>query len=761
MSYFELKDYIRELEYSTTCTFGIKAPNSGILVDVDNDKDILDMTCSLEDGDEVEVFVRHLVDEAILGPMLIENGSHVDMGESGSAFNTRPNESENFNFGVGEDHLNSEDPVATFSTSPPFTTTPPFNTATADGTTTDGATDDDIDVSPAGLDFLEEEVEGSDYSTEDSVESEAKLVGDDDEEEYGEAEPNLGFDETGTGKVSDEGRLGGDEPYFASSDEDSFELDENECCNDDEHESSRSRRVKLSRKRSSKTQKIIHDPTTKKVVWQLGMVFKDVKELRQAVIKYAVRRRVQVEKWVNEPKKVRVRCKDGCPWLLYGCLDKTTNNFMIKTYNPKHTCNKITRNCLCNAKFLSEAFRERIIEQPNIRIFKLQEMIRKKLKLHVGKTTVRRAIAKVLKDIMGDHVVKFGRILDYKDKLLRTNPGTSCVVKENISRSMDCTIEFNGAAGFEVKEGLCQHKMDIARRTCSYRVWQLRGIPCAHVVTALYFKKFSLYDYIDNCYSKETYLRIYANVIEPLTNIEMWPISTNPTIEPSEITNMPGRPPKARRKEVGETKKSGKLPRTGLAMTCSIFHVRGHNKRGCPQREGVESSTRQSAPSPTASVRAEPIGSGRGRSKPKKTPSAPSEGEPPLKRGRGRQKKTSLVAPSAPPLPTDFLAFSSALPTYHASSSITGTTKRGRGRAGETHLQRKDKESWEWVCSKRQMTSNKIYSIGQAKVTRSSDVTGDIGYTPNNTTKLEWNGKAAISTRKLHEIREKQRKKSM
>ncbi|KAG5632879.1 hypothetical protein H5410_004596 [Solanum commersonii] len=245
MSYFDLKDYIRELGYSTTCTFSIKAPNSGILVDVENDKDILDMMCSLEDGDEVEVFVRHLVDEAIVGPMLIENGSHVDMGESGSTFNTRPSESENFNFGVGEDHLNSEDPVATFSTSPPFTTTPPLNTATADG-----ATDDDIDV-----------------------EFEAELVGDDDDEEYGsdvheevrelraenisfqrrkrrervaadneevpvgEAGPDLGFDEIETGKVSHEGRLGGDEPYFASSDEDSFELDEDECCNDNEHES--------------------------------------------------------------------------------------------------------------------------------------------------------------------------------------------------------------------------------------------------------------------------------------------------------------------------------------------------------------------------------------------------------------------------------------------------------------------------------------------------------------------------------------------
>ena len=74
------------------------------------------------------------------------------MEESGAAFNTKPSESENFNFGVGEDYLNSEDHVATFSTShpftikPPFTTTPPFNTATVDG-----APDDEIDVGPLDL----------------------------------------------------------------------------------------------------------------------------------------------------------------------------------------------------------------------------------------------------------------------------------------------------------------------------------------------------------------------------------------------------------------------------------------------------------------------------------------------------------------------------------------------------------------------------------------------------------------------------------
>lgn len=154
------------------------------------------------------------------------------------------------------------------------------------------------------------------------------------------------------------------------------------------------------------------------------------------------------------------------------------------------------------------------------------------------------------------------------------------VLEENINRSMDCTIQFNGVAGFEVKEGLCQYKVYIAKRTCRCRVWQLKGIPCANGVAAILFKKYPLYEYIDSCYSKDTYLRTYDNVLEPLTNMEMWLISSNIVIGPLEITTLPGRPAKNMKKEVGEIKKSGKLPRTGLAMTCSVCHVRGYNKRG-------------------------------------------------------------------------------------------------------------------------------------------------------------------------------------
>ena len=73
-------------------------------------------------------------------------------------------------------------------------------------------------------------------------------------------------------------------------------------------------------------------------------------ELRSTVSKYVVQRSVQIQKYVHKPKRVRCRCKEGFPWLLFACLDKITNNFMIKTYNLKHWCNNITRNYFCKCK---------------------------------------------------------------------------------------------------------------------------------------------------------------------------------------------------------------------------------------------------------------------------------------------------------------------------------------------------------------------------------------------------------------------------
>ncbi|KAJ8528777.1 hypothetical protein K7X08_030421 [Anisodus acutangulus] len=129
---------------------------------------------------------------------------------------------------------------------------------------------------PVGDDFTDD---GSDYSTADSGESEnLGPVGEDDEEYESdvhekvrelraertfqrrkrrerappdsEVGPDIEFDETEIGKISVEGMLGGDEPYYPSSDYDYFKIDEDEYW--DEHDDAESGRANVPRRGHNK-----------------------------------------------------------------------------------------------------------------------------------------------------------------------------------------------------------------------------------------------------------------------------------------------------------------------------------------------------------------------------------------------------------------------------------------------------------------------------------------------------------------------------
>lgn len=111
--------------------------------------------------------------------------------------------------------------------------------------------------------------------------------------------------------------------------------------------------------------------------------------------------------------------------------------------------------------------------------------------------------------------------------------------------------------------------MDIVSRSCSCRSWQLRGIPCPHGVVALRYKELEPIHYVANCYSKETYLSTYAHFIRSMNNMKMWPTSNNPIVKPPKIKKLFGGPGKVRRKEADESRKTGKLSKIGVVMTCS------------------------------------------------------------------------------------------------------------------------------------------------------------------------------------------------
>ncbi|KAK9077857.1 hypothetical protein SSX86_006195 [Deinandra increscens subsp. villosa] len=155
------------------------------------------------------------------------------------------------------------------------------------------------------------------------------------------------------------------------------------------------------------------------------------------------------------------------------------------------------------------------------------------------------------------------------------------------AKAYKCNISPSTKVLFQVKE-LDEVCVDIEKKTCTCRKWNLTGIPCFHACAVYGFLQLPVEEYVDHYYSKEMYLKAYENYIPPLPSEKYWPQVDLP-LDPPPIKIGPGRPKKNRKKDPHEDpKKPGKLTRHGVKMSCSVCKSRTHNIRTCPnKREGT------------------------------------------------------------------------------------------------------------------------------------------------------------------------------
>nr|XP_025884588.1 uncharacterized protein LOC101247704 [Solanum lycopersicum] len=579
------------------------------------------------------------------------------------------------------------------------------------------------------------------------------------------------------------GKLGGDEVFIDSSNELSEDSDE-------ELDVLAQPGVDLPSRR--KRHKLRYDSSSSISFFELGMIFESATQFRKVVADYAVQHKVQLRLKPNEPHRVRVKCEGKCKWEIFASLDKDSGNFFVKKYYPAHRCITKNRNRLCTAKYVEMKMRDRIISQPDMRVHKLQETLRKEWGLKVGRSICYRAKMNVIAKFLGDWKLEFSRLLDYADIIKSTNPGSSCwgacrgellvavgkngnnqmyliawvvvdqetkhswswflsyliedlqlgdgnditimsdmqkglevavevllpnaerrmcarhiwanwqkrwrgeerrkafwrcskasfevklrdefdymgklghkiceallgynkeywcralfserskcdvvennmcetfnswivgprhksvismledirhkmmdrhgdmikfadtwisdispmtrlILEENKEIGRALRVNWNHDIGFEIQEAEYRHIIDMTKKTCSCRLWQLRGIPCQHAVCALYHSGQEPEDYVEHWYKKDTFLSAYKYFLQLISNMVMWPDTNNPPVEPPEVKPMPGRPGRCRRKDKDEPrkKKLGKTSKDGVKMSCSKCHQVGDNKRTC------------------------------------------------------------------------------------------------------------------------------------------------------------------------------------
>ncbi|KAG5591435.1 hypothetical protein H5410_041949 [Solanum commersonii] len=326
------------------------------------------------------------------------------------------------------------------------------------------------------------------------------------------------------------------------------------------------------------------------------------------------------------------------------------------------------------------------------------------------------------------------------------------ILRKNAEIADNCEVKFNGDLGFEIHDPPYKHVIDLKKKVCSCRSWQLKGIPCGHALTTIYYKDWIVDTFVDHWYKKETYLKAYNRFIQPMTNMKMWPKSDRPTIEPHKITAMPGRPGKNKRKDSDELvkKKFGKATRKGRKMKCFVCKTFGHNKKGCPTLKNVVAGTSVATSNVAAEISVASLC--------KLLEADQVATRPTIASSSGMRPATALASGGRPTSVTS--SDVKQLSTQQSTSSAggqkrkTSTTLRGGATLAYKKPRPKKAKTTSYgllfgsggIITTRSGNTDRVLHI--ATLSSSTPTNIDLGYKPNG---LRWKIKVAITQRQLRD----------
>uniref|UniRef100_A0A2N9FID4 SWIM-type domain-containing protein n=1 Tax=Fagus sylvatica TaxID=28930 RepID=A0A2N9FID4_FAGSY len=97
---------------------------------------------------------------------------------------------------------------------------------------------------------------------------------------------------------------------------------------------------------------------------------------------------------------------------------------------------------------------------------------------------------------------------------------------------------FSGRFKYEVDNDYERDVVNLTKKECTCRIWDLTGIPCKHGVASIYKNCEHPKDYLHDCYLKEAYLDVYSEIIHPMSG--------------THVLRPLGRPKKLRRRDPDE-----------------------------------------------------------------------------------------------------------------------------------------------------------------------------------------------------------------
>ena len=170
-------------------------------------------------------------------------------------------------------------------------------------------------------------------------------------------------------------------------------------------------------------------------------------------------------------------------------------------------------------------------------------------------------------------------------------PNIQVKVEKAGFKASECLLMYSGEGKYEVDYRQQKFVVNLRKKSCGCKKWDITGIPCHHAISAILYQGGKIENYVDHCYTIEKYKKSYKPIIHPVPSMEQWTRTQYDPVDPPLERCHPGRPKRMRRRDPSEPRNPYKFSKVGTNIKCSSYKKLGHNSRICSLAKKQKSKT--------------------------------------------------------------------------------------------------------------------------------------------------------------------------
>ncbi|RYR33318.1 hypothetical protein Ahy_A10g047887 [Arachis hypogaea] len=392
------------------------------------------------------------------------------------------------------------------------------------------------------------------------------------------------------------------EQLFTDSDEE-YDVNKDQCVesylddeewNEDDYTSEEESEVEVNIENEGEIMKRFDVEDNEKISLEKFMIFVDVHEFRSVLRDYIIQENFDIIRVKNEKARVTAICaSEGCPWRIHASPSPDGIAFMIKSYEPRHTCIRKSEKRNANSTWIAKKLKQSLNADPNMsyelmsnelitkfgveahpkQLYRARRKGREEVEDNLRSMTVLKLVDGLRVKIMMRFYTQFSSTASWS---YNVGPRIATKINKTTEDARYCKVKPAGGHRYEVYDGFTRFPVNLVLHTCECKAWQISGLPCKHGAAAIIYIRGKVENYCDAYYHKDKYIIAYSGLHSPLPDLDTLD-DTN--VLPPPLRKLSGRPRKSRIREKDEDVPSN--ARRISTVRCSNYKDLGHNRKDC------------------------------------------------------------------------------------------------------------------------------------------------------------------------------------